>query len=154
MAIFFLVSGFAVLIELAHAAYSVDRMDRAARAAARAVAFEPHAPASAKAVEALACRAARSELGMPAVGGCDDLWTVSVDSYATPAALLAGTARGADTAPGGENGDMVAVRLGWSGQSPFARLARNASAGDGGEEAEDAARPAVAVGIARNERAE
>lgn len=138
LAIAALICAFCPLAEIAHGAWSEDRMGRAARAAANAVALMPQPAASAAALRTVACGAIGRELAIP--GGCGAGWTVTVEAYASPAALLAGTPRPPGTAFGGENGDMVSVSIAW-------RDAAQATAGEG-----TTAAP-VALGVARNERA-
>lgn len=138
LAIAALICAFCPLAEIAHAAWSEDRMARAARAAAHAVALMPQPAASAAALRTVACGAIGRELGIP--GGCGAGWTVTVEAYASPAALLAGTPRPPGTAFGGEDRDMVSVSISWGG-------AEQADAGDS-----TTAAP-VAVAVARNERA-
>ena len=131
-----------------------DKLARAARAAARAVALLPAAPASESALDAVACRAVRSELGLGPDVACDERWTITIDAYPTPAALLAGAgggdmgvARGGDDPPAGENGDMILVRIGTRAPVPLGWLLSDANAAD-----DDPLR-VVAIGVARNERA-
>ena len=138
LAIAALICAFCPLAEIAHGAWSEDRMGRAARAAAHAVALMPQPAASAAALRTVACGAIGRELDIP--GGCGAGWTVTVEAYASPAALLAGTPRPPGTAFGGEDGDMVSVSIAWHD-------AAQANAGDGTTPAR------VAVAVARNERA-
>ena len=131
--------------------YEEDRLDRAARAAVRAVALLGEAPASAAALETVACGAIRSELGLEAAFDCGAEWTLAIDAFESPTALLAGTPRSGDDAViGGEDGDMVRVQI--------AALVEDADeeadaddeedADDGGSEPLDV----LAEAVARNDR--
>ena len=147
-----LVIALAGLLGIVHTLYSADELGRAARAAARAVALLPAAPASVAALDEVACGAIRRELGLEASFDCAAAWTITIDAYATPEDLLAGTARGGDTALAGENGDMILVRIARSDPfSPLAWLTPDANAQD--PDAEDDDVSMVAMAVARNERA-
>ncbi len=157
-----LVIGLAATIEIVRSAWSTDRMARAARTAARAVALMPDAAANAAALEAVACQAIRRELRLTDGEGCDEAWTISVDIYESPSAMLAGTVRsGPDAVPGGENGDMVVVRIAWSRTNPLAWFVPDteAEADDGTDTdgktdaAESETIRTIVIGVARNERA-
>ena len=111
IAISILVATLAALMGIVHQAYSEDRMERGARAAARAVSLAATAPASEKALKDIVCEAVGGELGEDAVENCA-CWTIEVEAFETPQALSAGTARGAASGSrGGENMDMILVRL-------------------------------------------
>ena len=133
IAITFATMFFAALMQVVSTAYTTDRLERAARAAARAVALLPAAPASDAALRTVACNAIRAELSLPVTETCDEDWTFTVEAYRDPAALRAGTARGAGTTIGGEDGDIVAVRISWT-PPVFRWLAAAAGADDGGED--------------------
>lgn len=158
-----LVVALAILMGIIQTLYTSDKLARAARAAARAVALLPAAPASESALDAVVGRAIRRELDLDRDFNCRAIrrepdpdsdsncgeWTVTIGAYPTPAALLAGEARGGDAPPAGENGDMILVRIGWSRAPwPFEWLVSEANA-DG-----DTPVPVrmVATGVARNER--
>ncbi len=149
-----LVVALAILMGIIQTLYTSDKLARAARAAARAVALLPAAPASESALAAVACRAVRSELGLGPDVACGERWTIAINAYPTPAALLAGAgggdadvARGGDAPPAGENGDMILVRIGPRAPVPLGWLLSEANAAD-----DDPLR-VVAIGVARNERA-
>lgn len=129
IAITFATMFFAALMQVVSTAYTTDRLERAARAAARAVALLPSAPASDAALRTVACNAIRNELSLPATETCSEDWTFTVEAYEDPAALRAGTARGAGTAVGGDDGDIVAVRISWT-PPVFGWLAAAAASGD------------------------
>ena len=168
-----LVAALAGLMGIVQTTYKSDTLERAARAAARAVALEAEAPASASALDAVVCGAIKSELNLSSDFDCGAKWTITVDAYETPAALLAGTARSGDDATiGGENGDMVLVRIRpladeedadtedtdgeESAQGEEATAEDVAEGGDGEEEAggsEPEPAQVLAAGVARNERA-
>ena len=147
---FVLVLALAGLTGIVRDVYEADRLDRGARAAARAVALLGEAPATAAALEAVACGAIRNELGFEAAFDCGASWTLAIDAFESPAALLAGTPRaGDDAAIGGEDGDMVRVRI--------ATLVEDAGGGDADEDedADDAASEpldVLAEAVARNDR--
>ena len=151
---FVLVLALAGLMGIVHTVYESDRLDRAARAAARAVALLASAPATAAALETVACRAIRNELGLGATFDCGATWTLDIDAFENPAALLADTPRtGADAVIGGENGDMIRVRI--------AALVEAMEDSDGEDDDSDgdtdggASEPldVLAAAVARNERA-
>ena len=150
---FVLVLAFAGLMGIVFQVYESDRTGRAARAAARAVALLADAPATTAALQAVACRAIRTELGLAATFDCGAEWTVAIDAFENPAALLAGTPRtGSDAVIGGEDRDMVRVRL--------AALVAEAGDADGEDEDDGDADGGVTVpldvlaeAVARNERA-
>ena len=131
-----LVIALAGVMEIVHSVYVEDRMGRASRAAARAIALVPEAGESALANRA--CAAIRRELDLGDRFDCATRLAVKVDRNLAPAGLL----RDADTAPAGGAGEMVVVRIAWSGGAwnPGELVA---------DDDEDA-RP-VAVGIARLE---
>ena len=98
----------------------------------------------------------RSELRLDPDVACDERWSIHVDAYATPAELLANTARGEDGSPGGENGDMVLVRIDWAWSPRLVGWLVSDANADDDDDDDDARLPlrAAAIGLARNERAE
>ena len=110
-----LVTMFATLMGFVHRIYIEDRMERGARAGARAVSLLAAAPASRSALERIVCDAVRRELWPGLAEGekdeCTERWTVEITAFATPRALGDDDARGTEGSPGGENEDMVLVRL-------------------------------------------
>ena len=128
---------FAALMQIVSTAFQADRLERAARAAARAVALLPSAPASAAALNTVACNAIRRELALDAGETCTGAWTVAIETYETPAALRDETPRAAGGTIGGEDGDIVAVKISWT-PPVFSWLAR-AAAADPEPDAGDAA---------------
>ena len=105
-----LVAAFAALMGIVHETYIEDRMARGARAGARAVSLAATAPASEKALKDIVCRAVARELGEDEGKDCA-CWSIEVEAFATPQALSAGEARGSNAPHGGENLDMVLVRM-------------------------------------------
>ena len=143
---FVLLLALAGLTGIVRDVYEADRLDRGARAAARAVALLGEAPATAAALETVACQAIRSELGLEAAFDCGAEWTLAIDAFESPSALLAGTPRAGDDAViGGEDGDMVRVRI--------AALVEEEEAGEG-EADDEASEPldVLAEAVARNDR--
>ena len=111
IAILVLVTTLAALLGIVHEAYIEDRMARGARAAARAVSLAATAPASEKALKDIVCKAVGGELGEGAGKDCA-CWSIELEAFETPQALSAGTAReAAGGSHGGENMDMILVRL-------------------------------------------
>ena len=173
LSIVVLVTMFATLMGFVHRIYIEDRMERGARAGARAVSLLAAAPASKSALERIVCDAVRRELWPGLAEGekdeCTERWTVEITAFATPRALGDDDARGAGGSPGGENEDMVLVRLIRPHQDwlPGGRVARAAEEpassgpGESGPPGTDAPPETVApsppgivaVAIARNERA-
>ena len=155
VAISILVTTLASLMGIVHKVYIEDRMERGARAAARTISLAATAPASKKALEDMVCQAVERELGPDAGRRCA-CWNIEVEAFETPQALLGGHARAA--APhGGENADMVLVRIG----RPYADWlpVTDAASADSGSETEtstcpDASKAAgiVVAAVARNER--
>ena len=145
-----LVVAFASLIEIAKLIFVWDENARASRAAARAVSLLASAPASEAALEQVACDAVKRELGWAEDADCDR-WTIEIEAFPTPAALLAGSPRGSGSPLGGENADLVLVRLSqpWQGWLPGA-LAPEEEGDDPG--ADPPAGGIVVAAVARNER--
>ena len=146
-----LVLALAALMGIVQSVYTTDQLGRAARAAARTIALLPGAPASETVLQARACEAIRRELHLDPDVDCAARWAITIDSYPTPQALLAGTAGGEEAPPGGGNGDMVLVRIGWSRASSL--LGWLASDANAEEDAESPPVSMVVMGVARNERA-
>ena len=146
LALSVLVVALAGLMTIVDTIFTHDRMARAARAAAHSIALLPTAPTTAAALEAVTCEVILDELGLDHTPDgsreltpdekndyCAARWTITVVAYESPAALLAGTERGG-VPIGGENGDMVEVRI-----EPAGSLGTQPSL--------------LAGGVARNERA-
>ena len=106
-----LVTALATVMGVVHKIYLEDRMTRGARAGARAVSLAATAPASEAALRDIVCNAVERELGEDEGRQCACWWRIEVEAFATPRALSGGHARGADAPLGGENADMVLVRL-------------------------------------------
>ena len=149
-----LVAVFASLMGIVHKTYVEDRMERGARAGARAVSLAAAAPASEKALKDLVCKAVEREFGED-VGRACACWNIEVEAFETPQALSGGHARGNGAPLGGENADMVLVRISrpWGSFSvatpdpdnpdPEAMVCADAS---------KAAAEIVVAAVARNER--
>ena len=105
-----LVATLAVLMGIVHEIYIEDRMGRGVRAGARAVSLLATAPASEAALKDVVCKAVGRELGEDEGEDCA-CWSIEVEAFETPKALSDDSARGSDAPPGGENEDMVLVRL-------------------------------------------
>ena len=131
-----LVIAFAGILQIVHAAWVSDRMDRAARAAVRTVALAPDANAAS--LPGLACAAIRKELGLGDGFDCGKKLSVTVERSLAPGSL----ASGADADAQAAAGELVVVRIAWSG-GPW-----NAGVLTANDDAN--ARP-VAIGIARLE---
>ena len=159
LSISILVTAFAALMGIVHEIYVEDRMERGARAGARAVSLLAAAPASAEALERIVCDAVRRELWPGLAEGesdeCTARWTVEVTAFPTPRALGDDAPRAAGSSPGGENEDMILVRLIRPGRG-WLPVGRSAEA-DEGTAASTPGKPAstriVAAALARNERA-
>lgn len=128
-----LITVFAGLMAIAHAAYLDDRMGRAARAAARAVALVADTSTTQATLDSTACGAIKSELDLADDVDCTT-WTVSVSADLTPSSLSSG-ANGE-----GESGEMVLVEIEWR-PAPWV-LAVRALGSSGGR---------IATGVARRE---
>ena len=154
---FVLMLALAGLTGIVRDVYEADRLDRGARAAARAVALLGEAPATAAALEAVACGAIRNELGFEAAFDCAASWTLAIDAFETPAALLAGTPRAGDDAViGGEDGDMVRVRIAALVEDAGEEDADEDEDADADADADDGASEpldVLAEAVARNDRA-
>ena len=111
LAIAVLIGALAALMGIIQELYAKDRAERATRAGARTLALLESAPADRTALEAAGCEGVNAELGLDEGVDCTERWSVEVEAYASPSALLAGTERGADATLGGEDRDLVLVRL-------------------------------------------
>ncbi|MCY4548244.1 MAG: pilus assembly protein [Defluviicoccus sp.] len=109
IAVALLVIAFAGVMQIVHSVWVSDRMDRAARSAARAIAFTPGAEAAS--LPGLACAAIRKELDLGEAFDCGTTLSVTIENGLAPGSL-AGEA-GSD--PGGTAGELVRVRIAWSG---------------------------------------
>ena len=137
IAIAALVTVFAGLMAIAHAAYEDDRMGRAARAAARDVALVTDTTASQVTLDAVACTAIKNELDLADGFDCKT-WDVTVKAGLTASALSSG----ANTA--GNSGDMILVTIdGWE-RAPWVTEVRKLDDPEG----------RVATGVARREPAD
>ena len=126
-----LVAAFAALMGIVHEIYIEDRMGRGARAGVRAVSLAATAPASETALEDIVCKAVERELGEDEGEACA-CWTIEVEAFATPRALSGGRPRGAGAPHGGENADMVLVRL----RRPYRDFLSTPVRADSGSEAD------------------
>lgn len=131
-----LVTVFAGLMAVAHAAYEDDSMGRAARAAARAVALVTDASVTQAKLDSVACKAIKNELDLADGFDCTT-WTVTVSTGLTPSALSIGANSGGNT------GDMVLVTIGWQ-QAPWVKAVRKLDGSQG----------RLATGVARSEPTE
>ena len=149
-----LVAAFAALMGIVHEIYIEDRMGRGARAGVRAVSLAATAPASEKALEDIVCKAVERELGEDEGEACA-CWTIKVEAFETPRALSGDRPRGAGAPHGGENADMVLVRVhrpywGWLSAPAVA----DPDADSDTDSCPDASRATeiVVAAVARNER--
>ena len=154
-----LVAAFAALMGIVHEIYIEDRMERGARAGVRAISLAATAPASETALRNIVCKAVERELGEDEGEACA-CWTIEVEAFATPRALSGGTARGAGAPHGGENADMVLVRV----RRPYWDWLSTPVRADAGSEADGSEADAgscpdtskateiVVAAVARNER--
>ena len=154
IAISILVATLAALLGIVHETYIEDRMERGARAGVRAVSLAATAPASEKALNDIVCKAVERELGEDEGEACA-CWTIEVEAFETPQALSGGHARGAGAPLGGENADLVLLRL----RRPYQDWLSAPVRADSGSEADadscpDASGAAeiVVAAVARNER--
>ena len=142
LALFVLVVAVAGVMEIVSNAYASDRMGRAARTAARAIALDPGADY---------CAEIRRELRLDEEFDCEESWTVTVDrgvsAQALPATLTS------DVTAGG--GDLVLVRIAWSGSPWFSNEDQRTANAEDGDEGEASPSPGLmtrfAVGLARSE---
>ena len=91
--------------------YAKDRAERAARAGARAIALLESAPADQANLEETVCRGMRDELGLDRDHDCSEGWSIEVEAFEGPSKLLADDARTAGSPLGGEDRDLVLLRL-------------------------------------------
>ena len=106
-----LVGVLAALMGVIQDLYAKDRAERATRAGARSLALLESAPADQTSLEAAVCEGVKAELKLDEGYDCTARWSIEVEAYANPSALLAGTERSGSTPLGGEDGDLVLVRL-------------------------------------------
>ena len=106
-----LVGVLAALMGIVQDLYAKDRAERATRAGARALALLESAPADQTALEGVVCEGMRAELKLEDDYDCAEHYSIEVEAYASPSALLAGTKRSAATPLGGEDADLVLVRV-------------------------------------------
>ena len=156
IAISILVATFAALMGIVHEIYVEDRMGRGARAGARAISLAATAPASEMALADIVCKAVGRELGENEGEACA-CWTIEVEAFETPRALSGGHARGAGAPRGGENADMVLVRLrrpwqNWLSTPARADTGSEAGADSGSCPDTSGAAEIVVAALARNER--
>ena len=125
----------------------------------RAVSLAATAPASETALKNIVCKAVERELGEDEGEACA-CWTIEVEAFETPQALSGGQPRGAGAPHGGENADMVLVRV----RRPYWDFLSTPVRTDSGSEADgsesdagscpDTSKAAeiVVAAVARNER--
>ena len=139
IAVSLLVIAFAGIMQIVHSVSVSDRMERGARAAVRAIALAPGAEAGS--LPALACRAIRKELDLGETFDCTTKLSVRIERNLAPASLSGSAGSGS----GSTAGELVVVRISWSGGAW--NVGKLVSGDD-----EDS-RP-VAVGVARLEPVE
>ena len=137
-----LVMAFAAIVQIVHSAYVSDRMGRAARAATRAIALAPEAAGTT--LEERACEAIRRELDLGDGFDCKSRLTVTVETELATSGVLKDADAEEDEDSDAETGELVVVRIAWSGGpwNPGVLLADD-----------DAASRRGAIGIARAEPA-
>ena len=106
-----LVGVLAALMGIIQDLYAKDRAERATRAGARSLALLESAPADQASLEAAVCEGVKAELELDDDYDCTERWSIEVEAYESPSALLAGTERSQSTPIGGEDGDLGLVRL-------------------------------------------
>ena len=74
----------------------------------RAVSLLAESPSKASTLNEVACAGIRRELGLAKTYECTDRWTMTIEVYSSPTNLNAGAA---STVIGGNDGDLVRVRL-------------------------------------------
>ena len=131
-----LVTVFAGLMAIAHAAYEDDRMGRAARAAARAVALTDTA-ATKPQQDSAACEGIKRELGLDKDFVCKTWTDIKVVAGLAPSSLSSGTNTGGNT------GDMILVTINWK-RAPWVQAVRKLDGSAG----------RIATGVARREPAD
>ena len=104
-----LVMAFAGIMQIVHSAYVSDRMDRAARAATRAIALAPEITGAT--LLERACDAIRRELDLEDSFDCKTKLTVTVET----GVASTGLAKGPDSEQDANTGELVVVRISWSG---------------------------------------
>ena len=128
-----LVTVFAGLMAIAHAAYEDDRMGRAARAAARAVALTDTA-ATRTQLDSAACTGVKNELGLKPDFDCETWTDIKVVLCPAPSSLSSGPCSA---------GDMILVTIDWK-QAPWVQAVRKLDGSAG----------RIATGVARREPAD
>ena len=137
-----LVMAFAAIVQIVHSAYVSDRMGRAARAATRAIALAPEAVGTT--LVERACKAIRRELDLDDGFDCKSRLTLTVETGLATTGVLKDADAEEDEVSDTETGELVVVRIAWSGGpwNPGELLADDDSASRRG-----------AIGIARAEPA-
>lgn len=153
LAISILVSAFGSLMGIVHKVYTEDRMERGVRAGARALSLAASAPANEKALEDIICKGFEREFGEDEAAACR-CWQIEVETFENPRTLSGGLARVDGASLGGENKDMVLVRVRrpW-GLFPVASVDDADSDSDSeADQCPDASGGIVVTALARNER--
>lgn len=129
-----------------------DSYSEAAREAAEAVALLESAPADAAALQVVLCDAVKRSLARPDAV-CADEWVIELQAYATPDALTADppTPRTSGS-PGGEDNDIVLVRLFLTEAPMWHLLFPDPAYANAQPDARGAQGPPVGIGFARNGR--
>ena len=129
-----------------------DSYAQAARDAAQAVAVLELAPDTDAALQTVLCDAVKESLGRPAAS-CADEWVFELQAYASPSALAAQppTPR-TGGAVGGEDNDIVLVRMFLRDVPIWHRLFPDPAYANAAPDSRGAKGPPVAVGFARNGR--
>ena len=129
------------VFEVVNTLFVGDLLDRAAHAVARDNSLQGQAAETGEQLLERAQAAIRAELGDRLN---PDLMTIEIDVYDNPSTMLLGELSGGENAGlGGDTGDMVVVRLGFTPQTPLGQLQQTLLS-------EDLAFRVLAV--ARNER--
>ena len=129
------------VFEIVNTLFVGDLLDRAAHAVARDNSLQEQAAETGEQLLERAQAAIRAELGDRLN---PDLMTIEIDVYDNPSTMLLGELSGGENAGlGGDAGDMVVVRLGFTPQTPLGQLQQTLLS-------EDLAFRVLAV--ARNER--
>ena len=127
------------VFEIVKTLFLGDLLDRAAHAVARDVSLQEQAAGTKELLLQRALAVVRAELGD---GLNPELLRIAVNVYDNPSTMLLGELSAGENGPlGGDAGDMVVVRLGFSPQTPLGRVLQS----------DDFTVHALAV--ARNERA-
>ena len=129
-----------------------DTYAQAARDAAVAVAVLETAPATDADLQTVLCDAVKESLGRP-TASCGDEWVLELQAYASPSALAADppTPR-TGGAVGGEDNDVVLVRISLRDEPIWHSLFPDPAYADAAPDSTGAKGPPVAVGFARNGR--